>query len=216
MTAKHIVNNSVHYTWIRHDGHVSLQPPTRRRGRALTEAIYLATLDELASTSFAELSFDKIATVAGTGKAALYRRWSSTEELVLAALTDPAAGFGHPLTPPGTGSLRADLITLLTCFAHALDEPRGRALRPLIAHRHDHPELFDQVWRSVVRPAQEVLLGVLGEAVARGEANPARVTERSASVGPRMLLVEAWRADSVSGDEVAAVVDEILVPLLST
>ncbi|MCS7476712.1 TetR-like C-terminal domain-containing protein [Umezawaea endophytica] len=190
-------------------------PATRRRGSALTEAIYLATLEELARTSFAELSFDKIATAAGTGKAALYRRWSSPDELVLAALTDPATGFGQPPVPPGTGSLRADLITLLTHFAHVLDEPRGRALRPLIAYRHQHPELFDRVWASVVLPAREVLLAVMGEAVDRGEADPARVSERSAEVGPRMLLVDAWSTDSVGVDEVVAVVDEVLVPLLS-
>jgi hypothetical protein len=68
----------------------------------------------------------------------------------------------------------------------------------------------------VIRPAQDVLLEVLGDAAARGEANPARITKLSASVGPRMLLVEAWRVDSVGDDKVAEVVDEILVPLLST
>ena len=191
------------------------QPSTRRRGRALTEAIYLATLQELARAGYAALSFDKIATTAGTGKAALYRRWPSVDALVLAALTDPATGFGHPLVPPRMGSLRTDLITLLTQFVHALGEPRGRALLPLVAHRHQHPELSEQVWRSVIRPAQDVLLEVLGDAAARGEANPARITKLSASVGPRMLLVEAWRVDSVGDDKVAEVVDEILVPLLS-
>jgi AcrR family transcriptional regulator len=194
---------------------VSPQPTTRRRGAALTEAIYLATLRELASGSFAELSFDKIATSAGTGKAALYRRWSGPDELVLAALTDPALGFGDPPGLPGTGCLRTDLIALLTQFARILDEPRGQAIRPLLAHRHQHPELFERVWTSVIRPAQNALLGVLGEAAERGEADAVRVTERTASIGPRMLLVEAWRAGSVGDDEVAAVVDEILIPLLS-
>ncbi|WNV85678.1 TetR-like C-terminal domain-containing protein [Umezawaea sp. Da 62-37] len=191
------------------------RPATRRRGGALTEAIHLAALEELSRTGFAELSFDRIATAAGTGKAALYRRWSTPDELVLAALTDPATGFGHPPVPPGTGSLRTDLITLLTGFVRALDEPRGQALRPLLAHRHQHPELFERVWESVIRPAQDVLLGVMGEAVGRGEADPARVTARSAEIGPRMLLVEAWRTGAVGDDEVAAVVDEVLVPLLS-
>jgi len=122
---------------------------------------------------------------------------------------------GDPPSPPRTGSLRTDLITLLTQFARVLDEPRGQAMRPLLAHRHQHPELFEQVWTSVIRPAQKALLGVLGEAAERGEADAARVTERTAAIGPRMLLVEVWRAGSVGDDEVAAVVDEILVPLLS-
>ena len=191
------------------------QPATRRRGSALTEAIHLATLEELTRTSFAELSFDKIATAAGTGKAALYRRWSGPGELVLAALTDPATGFGHPPAAPGTGSLRTDLITLLTQFVRALGEPRGQALRPLLAYRHQHPELFDQVWESVIRPAQEVLLGVMAEAVERGEADPARVTARSASVGPQMILLQSWRADSIGDDDVTEIVDEVLLPLLT-
>jgi len=188
---------------------VSPQPATRRRGTALTEAIFLATLDELARTSFAELSFDKIATAAGTGKAALYRRWSTPSDLVLAALTDPATGFGGPLTPPRTGTLRGDLIELLTHFGYALTEPRGRALRPLIADRHQHPALFDRLWESVIRPAHEVLLHLLTEA------NPAAATPLVAAVGPRMLLMQAWLTDAVSPADVTAVVDEILVPLLT-
>lgn len=188
----------------------------RRRGAALTEAIYLATLGELARSGFAQLSFDKVATAAGTGKAALYRRWSSPDQLVMAALTDPATGFGQPLAPPGTGSLRADLLALLSQFVRELAEPRGQALRSLVAYRGQHPELFEQVWSSVIRPAQEVLLAVLGEAAARGEADPARVTERMASIGPRLLLVEAWRSDSLADDEVAGVVDEVLLPLLAS
>src|SRR6187551_315250 len=88
-----IGNNFVHYIRERDDGWVSPPPATRRRGPALTEAIYLATLDELIRDGFADLSFDKIAKAAGTGKAALYRRWAGPEDLVLAALTDPGTGF---------------------------------------------------------------------------------------------------------------------------
>ncbi|CAM3528740.1 TetR-like C-terminal domain-containing protein [Kibdelosporangium persicum] len=187
---------------------------TRRRGEALTGAIGLATLEELARTSFEELSFDKIAAAAGTGKAALYRRWSTPAELVLAALTDPATGFGDVPAAPRTGTLRADLIALLTRLARALEEPRGRALRPLIAHRHRHPELFEHVHRLVIRPHLEVLLTVLREAAERGEAAPERVTERVASVGPRMITLEAWECDQMDPREVEAVVDEVLLPLV--
>jgi AcrR family transcriptional regulator len=189
---------------------VSPASETRRRGSALTEAIHLAALEELARTSFAELSFDKIAAAAGTGKAALYRRWSTPGELVLDALADPATGFGKPPAAPRTGNVRTDLIVLLSGFVRTLDEPRGRALRPLIAHRHQHPELFRQVWDAVIRPAQEVLLEVLRAAAP----DPARVTELTASVGPRVLLLESWRGAPVGEAEVAAVVDEILIPML--
>jgi AcrR family transcriptional regulator len=185
---------------------------TRRRGDALTQAIYRATLEELARTSFEELAFDKIAPLAGTGKSALYRRWSTPKELVLAALTDPSTGFGDSFTPD-TGSLRGDLIALLGRFAGVLDEPRGRALRPLLIQRARHPEIFDEVRRLVVLPHQQILLAVLRAAADRGEADPRCVTPRVASVGPRLVIAESLEKGTVDQAEVRAIVDEVLLPL---
>ena len=185
---------------------------TRRRGDALTRAVYLATLEELALTSFEELAFDKIALRAGTGKSALYRRWSTPEELVLAALTDPAVGFGQPATPD-TGTLRGDLTALLGSFARVLDEPHGRALRPLMSQRLRHPELFDQVHLLVVQPQQRIMLDVLQRAADRGEADPGRVTPRVASVGPRMIVIESMQQGTVDLTEVEAIISEVLLPL---
>ncbi|MFD2415081.1 TetR/AcrR family transcriptional regulator [Amycolatopsis pigmentata] len=192
-----------------------VRKPTRRRGDALTTAIYRTVLDELARTSFEALSFDKIAVAAGTGKAALYRRWSTPAQLVLAALTDPAAGFGETAIQPRTGTLRGDLVVLLEHLVRALDEPRGRALRPLIANRHRHPELFEEVHRLVIRPHQEVLLEVLREGAARDEVAPEQVTARAASVGPRLIVFEAWTRGQVDPAEVEAIVDEVLLPMVS-
>ena len=187
----------------------------RRRGDALTGAIYRAVLDELARTSLEDLSFDKIAPVAGTGKAALYRRWSTPAELVMAALNDPAAGFGQVPAPPGTGTLRGDLIAILAGLAGALGEPRGRALRPLIAQRHQHPELFGEVHRRIIEPHQQLVRSVLRDAVGRGEARPGSDTMRIASVGPRLIIMESWERTPIDASEVAAIVDEILIPLVS-
>lgn len=186
--------------------------PTRRRGEALTRAIYEATLAELARTSFEELTFDKIAPLARTGKSALYRRWSSPKQLVLDALTDPSTGFGDPVAPD-TGSLREDLITLLGRFARVLDEPRGRALRPLVTQRARHPELFDEVRRLVVLPHQRILLAVLRAAAERGEAAPGCVTPRVASVGPRLIIAESLEHGTVGEAAVQSIVDEVLLPL---
>jgi AcrR family transcriptional regulator len=190
-------------------------PGRRRRGSELTAAIYRATLAELARGSFEELSFHNIAAAAGTGKAALYRRWSTPAELVMAALTDPVSGFGTLPRMPRNASLRADLVELLVHLARALDEPRGRALRPLIAHRHRHPELFDEVHRAVIAPHQELVMAVLLEALDRGEAVPGRVTERVAAVGPKLVVSESWERGRVDDTEVEAIVDEVLVPILS-
>ncbi len=185
---------------------------SRRRGDALLQAIFLATLEELAETSFEEVTFDRIAARAGTGKTALYRRWSTPAELVLAALSDPSAGYPRP-TAPGTGSLREDFISVLGLLAASLAEPRGRALRPLIAQRPRHPELFDEIFRVLIVPHQRLLLDILRAAADRGEADPSAVTQRIASLGPRLIVMDAMQHDSVPPAEVAAVVDEVLLPL---
>jgi len=189
-------------------------PATRRRGAELTQAIYRATLEELAATSFEELSFEKIAPRAGTGKSVLYRRWSTTAELVLAALKDEDAGLGRPLVPD-TGTLRGDLLVLLTTFARVLDEPRGRALRPLLTQRPRHPELFAQVMDQVILPHRIVLLDCIRTAVDRGQAAPERATARTAAIGPRLIVAESIDRGTVPDAEVRAVVDEVLLPLLA-
>ncbi len=187
---------------------------TRRRGVELTRAIYRATLEELAATSFEELSFEKIAPKAGTGKSVLYRRWSTTAELVLAALKDHDTGLGEILVPD-TGTLRGDLLVLLTKFARILDEARGRALRPLLTQRPRHPELFDQVMEQVILPHQAVLLERIRVAVERGQAGPERATARTAAIGPRLIVAESIDRGTVPDEEVRAVVDEVLLPLLA-
>src|SRR6201994_968467 len=59
---------------------------TRRRGKQLEDALYEATLAELAAVGYGGLTMEGIAARARTGKAALYRRWSSKHDLVHATL----------------------------------------------------------------------------------------------------------------------------------
>jgi AcrR family transcriptional regulator len=180
----------------------------------LTSAIYRATLDELAETGFDRLSFDKIAASAGTGKAALYRRWSTPAELVLEALTDPLSGFGD-IPVPATGSLRGDLVFLLGGFARVMErQPRGRALFPLITQRQRHPELYASLRRTLLDPGQRRILEVLRAAAGRGEVDPAAVTPRIAALGPRLVMAELMEHGTVAPAEVKAIVDEVLIPVL--
>jgi AcrR family transcriptional regulator len=187
----------------------------RRRGALLTSAIYRATLDELAETGFDRLSFDKIATTAGTGKAALYRRWTTPAELVLEALTDPLSGFGD-IPVPATGSLRGDLVFLLGGFAYNMEcQPRGRALFPLITQRQRHPELYASLRRMLLEPGQERILDVLRAGAGRGEVDPAAVTPRIAALGPRLVIADLMEHGTVAPAEIEAIVDEVLIPVLA-
>jgi AcrR family transcriptional regulator len=186
--------------------------PTRRRGTELTQAIYRAAFEELARHGFGALAFDKLAPRAETGKSVLYRRWSTPSELLLAALNDPVEGFGDPPVPD-TGTLRGDLLALLQGLARVLDEPRGKALVPLMTGRGRPPELYSAVRELVFTPHKDILVGRLRAAADRGEADPASVTPLVASVGPRMVLAESMDKGHVSEADVVAIVDHVLLPL---
>jgi AcrR family transcriptional regulator len=176
----------------------------RRRGALLTSAIYQATLDELAEDGFDKLSFDKIAASAGTGKAALYRRWTTPTELV------------GDIPRPGTGSLRGDLVFLLGGFARILEhEPHGRALLPLITQRRRHPELYSSLRRVIIEPRHQLILDILRAAADRGEVDPTAITPRIAAVGPRLIIADLMDDGTVAPAEVEAIVDEVLIPILA-
>ncbi|GAB3134124.1 TetR/AcrR family transcriptional regulator [Microbispora hainanensis] len=91
--------------------------PRRRRGPALEAALLDAAWDELVEAGFAKLTMESVASRAGTGIAVLYRRWANKDELVLAALEHYRSR--HPVELPDTGTLRGDLLAVLTGMGEA-------------------------------------------------------------------------------------------------
>jgi AcrR family transcriptional regulator len=89
----------------------------RRRGAALEAALLEAAWEELVEDGFAALTMESVAARAQTGVAVLYRRWANKGELVLAAIEH--FHETHPVEPPDTGTLRGDLLALLTTFGES-------------------------------------------------------------------------------------------------
>ncbi len=84
----------------------------RRRGEELEAALLEAAWQELVEAGFARLTMESVAARAKTGVAVLYRRWPNKDDLVLAAIRH--YGTAHPVAIPDTGSLRGDMIALLS------------------------------------------------------------------------------------------------------
>jgi len=98
----------------------------RPRGEAVTEAVVLCTLDELATHGLADLSVERIAAAAEVNKTTIYRRWPTREALVAGALEYVMIDLDDQLT--NTGSLRGDLMVLAEAVAEFMSQPSGRAL----------------------------------------------------------------------------------------
>jgi AcrR family transcriptional regulator len=87
----------------------------RRRGEELEAALLEAAWDELVAVGFAKLTMESVAAQARTGVAVLYRRWPHKDDLVLDAIQH--YGTTHPVDTLDTGSLRDDMIALISGFS---------------------------------------------------------------------------------------------------
>ncbi|MFJ8476909.1 TetR-like C-terminal domain-containing protein [Kitasatospora sp. NPDC094011] len=188
--------------------------PIRRRGEALESAIYGAALQQLTTDGYARLTMEGVAAAAQTGKAALYRRWSSKEELVMDALRASLPPSGPA---PDTGSLRGDLLEVVTRLRTAMVSELGAAVRAIMGeldHRRAHAFL-ELVLERVVEPTTALIAEVLDRGTARGEVRPGTVTPMVTDVVPALML---YRFKMCGGGPVeldpAAIVDEVLLPIV--
>src|ERR1700712_4449414 len=99
-------------------------PNCRPLDRAKNEAITAAVVDVLARLGYSGFTMDEVALAAGVGKAAIYRRWASKIDM-LASYTE--GSIEGTLDVSDTGSLRGDLMALLTSAVAHFNGPAGRA-----------------------------------------------------------------------------------------
>ena len=128
----------------------------RPRDPAAERAIIEATLAIVAEQGFEGLRVADVADRARVSKATMYRRWSSKTELVVAAL-----GTTPPFPEVDSGTLRGDLVALLTAFLDAAgSHPVIGLLATLAAERQRDPRLaraVDPFIGERMRPLVEAL-----------------------------------------------------------
>jgi AcrR family transcriptional regulator len=137
--------------------------PGRPRSPAADRAIMGAALELLAQDGYRALTMERVRERAGVGKATLYRRYSSKEELVRAAIGHLNADV--PL-PEDQGSFADDFAAV----ARAVLAGGALTLMPrLLADVARDPEMHALFSEHLVAPRRRVLRALLERAVARGE-----------------------------------------------
>ena len=184
----------------------------RRRGAALEAAILDAVLAELTEVGYGQLSMERVAERAGAGKASLYRRWPSRVELVMDAVYH---AFPDPAAPPDTGSLRGDLLAVVRGVAEQLAGPAGRALAGVLSDVLGDPELARQVRSHSRGSSQAGMREIARRGIARGEVDPAVVTERRLETGHALVRHHFLGHGAPIPDQVLVeIIDEVVLPLL--
>ncbi|KQX56183.1 MULTISPECIES: TetR/AcrR family transcriptional regulator [unclassified Streptomyces] len=186
----------------------------RRRGPVLERAILEATLEQLSSVGWNGLTMEGVAVGAQTGKAAVYRRWPSKEDLVADALQAGLPALGDA---PDLGSVREDLYDLCRRVRDVMYSRPGFALRSVL-HECDaeSAERFHELIVSgVTEPSARLFRDVLRQGMARGEVRADANDDLVLDVIPAMMMYRSKVCGSEWTDgEIADLIDRIMVPLL--
>ncbi|GAB2442271.1 TetR/AcrR family transcriptional regulator [Streptomyces incanus] len=187
---------------------------SRRRGAVLERAILDAALEQLSTVGWNGLTMEGVAAGAQTGKAAVYRRWPSKEDLVADALR---AGLPSFDAAPDVGNVRGDLLTLCLRARDAMFSRPGVALRSVI-HECDsmQAERFHAViFEGVVEPTIAMLREVIERGIERGEVRTDAANGYVFDAVPAMMMYRSKMCGSEWADvDVEEMIDLLMVPLL--
>jgi AcrR family transcriptional regulator len=191
----------------------------RKRGAELERAIKDATIAELADGGYGNLTIESVAARAQTGKASIYRRWSTKQELVLDALDALLSG---PLLSPQVLQLdesistREALLVLVQRVSALMMGRGGEAMRSVVGESLRDP-MFCAVFESgFFDPRKHGVIMLLERGVRRGEVRPeavsALVPEMLAGILMQRILI---RRRPINEDELVQLVDGLLMPAIS-
>jgi AcrR family transcriptional regulator len=140
----------------------------RPRDPDVDKAVSHAVFKVLAECGMSGFTVEKVAACAGVGKATVYRRWPSREDLIQGVWEHIHDDFPKP----DTGDLRTDLMAFLGALVeHMADPERRLAFSHLVAAAKVDPDLGAR-FRTFKQQRVEALRTIVRQAEARGELRP--------------------------------------------
>ncbi|MFF3492605.1 TetR/AcrR family transcriptional regulator [Streptomyces sp. NPDC002795] len=142
--------------------------PGRPRQEHVTRAVLEAVVELVAEQGMGALTMDAVATRAGVSKPAMYRRWPTKQDLIIAA----AESHVGTLTVPDMGDFRAELRAVLMERVRAYRQPGvGRLLAGVISAAAE-AGAGREAFRAYVTRVTSETRHVLERGIARGDVRP--------------------------------------------
>ncbi|MDT4946663.1 MAG: hypothetical protein QOH14_3396 [Pseudonocardiales bacterium] len=190
----------------------------RKRGAALEEAILAAAYDELSEVGYTSFTVEAVAARARTGKASIYRRWPTKQELVLDTLcarlpTPEQCGLDLQLDDSVTTS--DALHEVARAISNVLRSPAGDAMRTIKCEATADPELARAIDDRFQAPRRKAMLDLLRRGVARGEVRPDAVSPLVADVLPAVLAHRVLlQREPVTEHDITDIIEQVVIPLV--
>ena len=128
-------------------------------------AVVAATLQLLRDRGIGGTTMEAVAERSGVAKTTIYRQWPDQPSLVMDAISSTLRE--PPL--PDTGSLRDDLVALLTGLAGALHHSPAAALMPALIEAAERDPAFAALHRTEATHRHRVVRQVIVRGIDRGE-----------------------------------------------
>jgi AcrR family transcriptional regulator len=153
---------------------VTESPHSSTRGRPRSDRVHRAILDAarelLIRDGYTRLRLEHVAAAAGVGKATIYRRWPSKEDLAQALVRDLAAPH---LAIEDVGDTREELCACVMNPLRAITDTNfGPVIRALLSQIAGNPKLGDPFRATVVQVRRDQVAAVIARGIARGDLRP--------------------------------------------
>lgn len=191
---------------------------TRRRGAALEQAILDAVIAELAEAGYRGFSVEAVAARARTGKASIYRRWPTKQDLVADALESavPCLDADAMVDRFDDSVTTAQaLFGVARTMTAVINSTAGEAMRTIKCEAAVDPELAKMIDERFQAPRRAAMLRLLQRGVERGEVRPGAVSEEVVDVIPAMLMHRVLMLNEPVTEQVLIdLMERIVLPLV--
>jgi len=189
----------------------------RKRDDSLDSAILEASLNILAEVGYDRMTMDQVAAKAKTGKASMYRRWSSKIELVRDAIVFMNRSSVNVTEIPDTGSVRGDLLALIKPKTAEQSERKLRVLSGLGSFFAEYRKISEDITVQIFGRWEKANAQILERAVQRGELSPsADIPAACRVISAMTAYTSTMQLKSFDKAAYADFLDSIVLPALRT
>jgi AcrR family transcriptional regulator len=140
--------------------------PGRPRSDATRAAILRAAYDLLGEAGLGGFTIEGVASRSGVARTTIYRWWPSKGALAMEGFL---AGMSADLHAPMTGSVVADMQSMLRRLAGLMRGTVGRIMASIVAEGQSDPGTIEAYMDGFVKPRRAEVMALMERGIASGE-----------------------------------------------